>query len=163
MNRGHIEVESAPGKGAVFRVYLPRIEEQPSPVTPSPNGLKRGTETVLLVEDERAVRSLGRQVLEMAGYTVREARSGVEALQICGQHSGAIHLLVTDVVMPHMSGRQLAERLLSQRPGMKVLYLSGYTEDAVLRHGVVETDVAFLSKPFTPAALTEKVREVLDQ
>jgi CheY-like chemotaxis protein len=94
---------------------------------------------------------------------VREAQSGLQALQICGQHRGPIHLLVTDVVMPQMSGRQVAERLLAQRPGLKVLYLSGYTEDAVVRHGVVETEVAFLSKPFTPAALADKVREVLDQ
>jgi PAS domain S-box-containing protein len=164
MNRGLIDVESSPGKGTVFRVYLPRVDEEPSPVAAPPlNGLRRGTETILLVEDEGTVRSLGRRVLELAGYTVREAQSGPEALQISGKHQGTIHLLVTGVVMPQMSGRQLAERVLAQRPGLKVLYLSGYTEDAVFRHGVVETDMPFLSKPFMPAALTEKVREVLDQ
>jgi PAS domain S-box-containing protein len=163
MNHGHIDVESAPDRGSVFRVYLPRVEEQPSGLLPPPKALRRGTETILLAEDEEAVRSLARRVLEMAGYKVREAQNGPQALQLCAPHSGPIDLLVTDVVMPHMSGRQLAERFQAERPGLKVLYLSGYTEDAVVRHGVVETEVAFLSKPFTPVALAEKVREVLDR
>ncbi len=118
---------------------------------------------MLLVEDEEGVRSLSRQVLQGCGYTVLEARDGAEALRLCAEHEGPVHLLVTDVVMPQFGGRILAERLMGVKPGMKVLYLSGYTDDAVVRHGVLEAETAFLQKPFTPGILAQKVREVLDQ
>ena len=123
----------------------------------------QGSETILLVEDEEPVRELVRKVLERNGYRILEARHGDEAIKICAQHNGGeISLLVTDVVMPRMSGREVAERLLVSHPKMKVLYLSGYTDDAVVRHGVLQSMTAFLQKPFTPDALAHKVREVLD-
>ena len=121
-----------------------------------------GAETILLVEDEARVRELVREILEMSGYRVLEARHGAEALEISQHHDGPIHLMVTDVVMPQMSGRELAQRLAPLRPEMRVLYMSGYTDDAIVRHGVLEAGTAFLSKPFTPDALAAKVREVLD-
>ena len=117
---------------------------------------------MLLVEDEDAVRALTREVLRRHGYVVLEARHGLDALRIAEQHQDAIHLMITDVVMPHMSGRDLAIRLTAGRPDMKVLFISGYTDDAVVRHGVLEQDVPFLQKPFSPAALAQRVREVLD-
>jgi CheY-like chemotaxis protein len=119
-------------------------------------------ETILLVEDAQRVRAVVREILEMSGYVVLEARHGAEALEISNRHAGPIHLLVTDVVMPQMSGRELAQRLATLRPEMKVLYMSGYTDDAIVRHGVLASGIAFLSKPFTPNALALKVREVLD-
>ncbi|HET8578019.1 MAG TPA: ATP-binding protein [Methylomirabilota bacterium] len=231
---GHVWVESEPGRGTTFRVYLPRIEvpaeakapatpmrrredfaaqrlqmeppvpvavappaappapaptapparrrEDPAPPPPPPppvevpvaavtpietpivdDGPKtaRG-ETILLVEDAQRVRAVVREILEMNGYGVLEARHGAEALEISGKHPGPIHLMVTDVVMPQMSGRELAQRLAPLRPEMRVLYMSGYTDDAIVRHGVLGAGMAFLSKPFTPDALAAKVREVLD-
>ncbi len=119
-------------------------------------------ETILLVEDAQRVRAVVREILEMSGYVVLEARHGAEALEISNRHAGTIHLLVTDVVMPQMSGRELAQRLATLRPELKVLYMSGYTDDAIVRHGVLASGIAFLSKPFTPDALALKVREVLD-
>jgi two-component system cell cycle sensor histidine kinase/response regulator CckA len=116
----------------------------------------------LLVEDEAAVRALIRVVLREGGYTVLEARHGGEALRLAEQHPGPIHLLLSDVVMPERGGRELADRLTGLRPDLKILYLSGYTDDAVLRHGVQEAEAALLQKPFTPDALALKVREVLD-
>jgi len=124
--------------------------------------LQGGSETVLLVEDDEPVRVLTRAILRKCGYDVLEAQSGGDALILCEQHPATIHLLLTDVVMPHMSGRQLAERLRVLRPEIKVLYMSGYTNDAVIRHGVVDSVIAFIQKPFTPHTLAPKIREVLD-
>ena len=162
---GSIFVYSEPGKGATCQIYLPRVDE-PVTVIDSVNSTiepPHGSETILLVEDEQPVRELVRKVLERNGYRILEARHGDEAIKICAQHNGGeISLLVTDVVMPRMSGREVAERLQVSHPKMKVLYLSGYTDDAVVRHGVLQSMTAFLQKPFTPDALAHKVREVLD-
>jgi two-component system cell cycle sensor histidine kinase/response regulator CckA len=162
---GHIVVFSEPGTGTAFKIYLPLVEGV------IPSGKSRadlqtpphGNETILLAEDEPAVRALARHVLQLYGYTILEAGQGEMALQIAETYKGTIHLLVTDVVMPVMSGRQLADRLVAIRPGIKVLYLSGYTDDAVIRHGLLLAKTAFLQKPFTPSLLASKVREVLDQ
>jgi PAS domain S-box-containing protein len=157
---GHIDVESQPGAGSTFRVYLPRVAE-PAPVPPHrPESAPAGG-TVLLAEDEDAVRALAREVLRSEGYTVLEAADGDAALRLARGHGGRIDLLVTDVVMPGLGGRQLAEGLLALTPAVRVLYLSGYTEDAVVREGVSCEEVHFLPKPFSPAALAQKVREVL--
>ena len=161
---GHIQVYSEPGLGSSFKVYLPCVEE-PTSSAKSRSGIltaPRGTETVLLAEDEDALRSLGRFVLQGAGYRVLEASDGKEALAVAAQHEGPIHLLASDVVMPELGGRQLAERLRALRPEMKTLFLSGYTDDAVVRHGVMHETVHFLQKPFSPLGLARKVREVLD-
>ena len=163
-SEGHIWVYSEPGQGTTFKIYLPRIEEalESSKRVSIPAESLQGSETILLVEDEDVVREPVRRVLSQNGYTVLEARHGGEALQVCEQHEGPIHLLVTDVVMPRMSGRELAERLASLHPGMKVLYISGYTDNAIAHRGVLEPGTAFLQKPFTPYALALKVRQVLD-
>jgi two-component system cell cycle sensor histidine kinase/response regulator CckA len=121
----------------------------------------KGTETILMAEDEDSVRRLVRDVLKANGYTVIDAPDGESALRFAERHAGEIHLLLTDVVMGGMNGRELAERLLALRPSTKLLYMSGYTEDAIIRHGVMAAHTAFLGKPFTPAALLAKVREVL--
>jgi two-component system, cell cycle sensor histidine kinase and response regulator CckA len=159
---GQIEVESAPGRGTRFRIELPRVAGDPSTSTVGPVDLPAGTETLLLVEDEPAVRALDRRVLSNCGYTVLEAKDGRDALRVAAEHAGRIDVLVSDVVMPHLGGRQLAERLMAARPGIKVLFVSGYTDDAVVRHGV-GAEFAFLPKPFSPARLARKVREVLDR
>jgi two-component system, cell cycle sensor histidine kinase and response regulator CckA len=161
---GHIEVYSETGRGTTFKIYLPRVREAlpSSPSSAAPFVVPRGTETILLVEDEEALRRLSKMALESSGYTVLEAPNGEEALTICQQHATIVHLLLTDVVMPKMSGRQLADLTRALRPNLKVLYLSGYTDDAIIRHGVLESGVSFLQKPFTPSVLNRKVREVLD-
>ncbi len=162
---GHIEVYSEPGRGTTFKVYLPRVDVPAvcPEAGPGREENPRGTETVLVVEDEAIVRALTCHVLRESGYRVLEARHGRDALRLCEPHAGRIDLLVTDVVMPEMGGRELANRLAERVPGIQVLYLSGYTDDAVVRHGVLEAETAFLQKPFTGRALTRKVREVLDQ
>jgi two-component system cell cycle sensor histidine kinase/response regulator CckA len=162
---GTVWVYSEPGKGTTFKVYFPTTDRVPSAgaiaLSAGPPML-HGSETVLLVEDEESVRALARSILRRYGYNVLEAQSGGDALLICEQHEATIHLLLTDVVMPRMSGRQLAERLFPLRPGMKVLYMSGYTDDAVMRHGILEARVAFIQKPITPERLALKLRAVLD-
>jgi CheY-like chemotaxis protein len=161
---GYIEVESEPGRGTTFRIYLPRFDAPTAAGDrgPRPAAAAGGTETILLVEDEEGVRELARDILRANGYTVLEARNGAEALLISERHQGPLDLLLTDVVMPRMSGRELAERLAPLRPDLSVLYMSGYTDDAVIRHGVLGAGTAFLQKPFTPAVLVQRVRETLD-
>jgi PAS domain S-box-containing protein len=159
---GHIVVDGAPGRGATFRVYLPRVDEPLEPVArPGRVLVPMGVETVLLVEDEIEVRTLIRDVLTRKGYTVLEAKDVADALRIAEDHRSPIHLLVTDVVMPDLDGRELAERVLALCPGTKVLYISGYA-DGMVHDGALEPGVAFLQKPFTTSALALKVREVLD-
>jgi PAS domain S-box-containing protein len=161
---GHVEVYSGVGLGSTFKLYFPRAEEQsPAPgPDPGPPAAPRGSETVLLAEDDTAVRALARQVLRSSGYSVLEADDGAEALRLAGEHLRPIHLLVSDLVMPGVGGRDLARRLAVLHPETKVLFMSGYTDDAVVRHGVLEAEVAFLPKPFAPSTLAQKVREVLD-
>jgi len=160
---GFIWVYSEPGNGTSFKIYLPRIDAPVEGVkTAGSVSVPRGTETVLLVEDAAAVRAVAKQVLERQGYTVLEAPDGDVALHVAQKHRGPIHLLLTDVVMPVLSGRPLAEQLARVRPDMKVLYASGYTDDSVVRHGILEAGTAYLQKPFTPDSLARKVREVLD-
>lgn len=161
---GQISVYSEIDIGTTFKIYLPRTDESGaiSRGQVGPLSMPSGTETVLLVEDEHAVRALSRFILQECGYTVLEAGDGDEALQISADYTGTIDILVTDVVLPGTGGRNLAENLTGTRPEIKVLYMSGYTDDAVIRHGVLHADTAFLQKPFTPSALANKVREVLD-
>jgi signal transduction histidine kinase/ActR/RegA family two-component response regulator len=160
---GSIEVSSQPGKGTSFEIYLPTAGVEAAELAPpAPVPALDGAETLLLVEDDPQVRALSRLALSMHGYAVLEAGNGEEAVRLSDGHAGPIHLLVTDVVMPRMGGRQLAEALRARRPSMKVLFLSGYTDDAMMRHGISHAEVAFLPKPFTPAALAAKVREALD-
>ena len=161
---GHIKVYSEPGHGSTFEVYLPQVAE---PLSPNKSNfllptIKRGSETVLLVEDEPAVRSLAQHVLEINGYKVLAAMDGEEAVRIAESHEGPINLLISDVVLPHLGGRSLAERLLTLRPQLKILFLSGYTNEAIVRYGVLDSDFAFLQKPFTTSALAQKIRDVLD-
>jgi len=163
-HQGCIDVESEPGKGTTFRVYLPATTESPAPTTAErPAGLPGGSETVLLVEDEHEVRALARDILQQAGYTVLEAANGVEAIEIGRGYARPIDLLVTDVIMPHMSGPELAERLMLLRPGMRALYMSGYTDDALAPRALLDSDRVLLQKPFTPESLAFRVREALDR
>ena len=161
---GYIWVYSEPGRGTTVKVYLPRVAgEADAPPLAAPSLAEvRGDETVLLVEDATPVRTMARRGLEGRGYRVLDASDGPAALELSARHAGRIDLLVTDVVMPGMSGRELAERLAPQRPSMKVLYTSGYTDDTMVRQGVLTAGVAFLQKPFVPDTLARKVREVLD-
>jgi len=163
---GFIWVYSEVGHGTTFKLYLPRVEElaeRASQPAQAPARAARGTETVLVVEDEAPVRSVARQVLERHGYTVLEAPSAEAALDIATRYSGTIHLLLTDVVMPGLNGRELASRLATMRPDARVIFMSGYTDDAVTRHGVLEPGSAYVQKPFTPDAIARKVRELLDR
>ena len=163
-SEGYVWVYSEPGIGTSFKIYLPRVDA-PEEVAPyHSHGLATygGTETILLVEDEDGVRALVRQILLKQGYTVLESRHAGEALLLCERHQRKIDLLLTDVVLQQMSGRELAERLIKSRPEMRVLYISGYTDDAIVQHGVLHAGTAFLQKPFTTEALTRKVRQVLN-
>ena len=165
---GHIWPYSEPGRGTTMRVYLPRVDVPADPIErrgeAAPEVL-RGDETILLVEDEEPVRSVTRQLLERNGYTVFEAADGPAALALVGAENGGVQfdLLLTDVIMPGMSGRQLADQLTSQRPDLLVLFMSGYTDDAVVRHGMLEPGLAYLEKPYRPAALLRKMRHLLDK
>ncbi len=161
---GDIWVYSEPGRGTTFKLYFPRVSEPVSEVVDSAGAepLKAaGQETVLLVEDEKAVRELTLKMLQQLGYSVLTAESGEGALELSGSHTGELSLLLTDVVMPGMSGRQLADALILLRPGLKVLFLSGYTENTVVHHGVLDSGVDFLPKPFSREVLGKKLREIL--
>jgi CheY-like chemotaxis protein len=160
-SEGYVWVESAPGAGTTFRVYLPRVSRDAERVRARIGDLDApATETLLLVEDEDAVRNLARRILTRHGYEVIEARNGLEALAMCAGHTGEIHLVVTDVVMPGMGGGELARRLETARPGVPVMLMSGYTDDEIVRHGIAEAREWFLEKPFSPDALLRKVRDV---
>jgi two-component system, cell cycle sensor histidine kinase and response regulator CckA len=160
---GFIWVYSEVGRGTTFKVYLPRVDT-PAEARASDERApaKGGAETILLVEDDPAVRALTRRLLERSGYRVLEATNGTVALQKAQEYDGRIDLLLTDAVMPELGGRELAERLLTERTDLAVLCMSGYTDDAVLRHGMLTEGVAFLEKPFTPDGLLAKVRAVLE-
>ena len=160
---GYVLAQSEVGRGTTFRIYLPRVEEpaENASVTRASKSVTGGSETVLLVEDEESVRQLVRETLEAKGYKVLEADHGAAALRVASDHHGPIDMLITDVVMPGMSGRELSEQLSASDPDIKILYLSGYTEDAVVHQGVLEPGTSFLQKPFTLQALARKVREVL--
>ena len=162
---GYVWVYSEPGRGTAFKIYLPRIEEESlqssSDARQDARPLQQGSETILLVEDEKGVRELAREYLQMTGYSVIQAEDGASALELAAEHSGPIHLLMTDVVMPGISGRELAERMKKIRPEIKVLYMSGYTDQAVVHHGILESDAVLLQKPFTLPTLASKLREIL--
>lgn len=160
---GHIWVYSEPGKGSTFKVYLPRtdgaVDTTPSQPPPSQGG--QGSETILLVEDDEQVRVVAKGILRRSGYTVLEAPGPGEALLVVEQYGARINLLITDVVLPRMNGPQLVERIRTSRPDIKVLFMSGYTDEAILQHGILDSGVTFLQKPITPAGLARKVREAL--
>jgi len=162
--RGHVEVKSELGKGTAFRVYLPRVELAATvgPDSTAAAATRFGSETILVVEDEENVRAVARQVLRAYGYQVLESASADEAIRLLDRHSGPIDLLLTDVVMPHMNGQNLSQLLRSRHPGLKVIYMSGYSRDAVLQHAVLGPEAPFIQKPFTPQAMAACVRGVLD-
>jgi CheY-like chemotaxis protein len=163
-SNGFIWVYSEPGRGTTFKIYFPRVDGEISKSageSKSELGL-RGFETVLVVEDEESVRALAIRILRERGYSVLEAADGMEALRIAGEFAGEIHMVLTDVVMPGMSGRDLISRLEAARPGIKALFVSGYTDNVIVHRGVLDSNVAFLQKPFSADGLARKVREVID-
>jgi CheY-like chemotaxis protein len=162
---GHISVDSEIGQGTTFRIYLPQVDDEvgEDEIRPTLTGLVPGKEIVLLVEDDNQVRSVAAMTLEMSGYDVLTAANGEEALLFCQRYDGKVDLLLTDLVMPRMSGQELSNRLLKLRPDTRVLYMSGYSENAIIHHGVMEEGTDFIEKPFSPGALTRKIREVLDE
>jgi nitrogen-specific signal transduction histidine kinase len=162
---GNIWVYSEPGKGTTFKIYLPRVDEPLEKLGErvEVKEIPRGTETILIVEDEEEVRKLAVRILERQGYKVLEASQGLDAFIIAEKYEDLIHLLVTDVVMPKISGRELADRIAEIRPEIKVLYMSGYTDNAIVHHGVLREGIKFIQKPFTVEGLARKVREVLDK
>ena len=163
-NGGHIWLYSEPGQGSTFKVYLPRVDG-PAAALRRPDvstTLPTGSETILIAEDEPVLRTLAAEILTAQGYRVLTATNGTDALRAAGE-AAEIHLLITDVVMPYMGGEELAQLLLSARPGVRVLYVSGYTENAIVQHGILNADIHFLQKPYLPAALARKVRDVLDE
>ena len=160
---GYIGVYSEPGRGATFKIYLPRVlDEAPAEPVPLPANVEGGSETILLVEDEEIVRGIATEILQRSGYTVLAAATPEDALAVAERQPGTIDLLLTDVVMPKMGGRDLAVRVCALRPGIKVLYTSGYTDAAIVHHGVLGEGPAFLQKPFTRKVLLRRVREALD-
>ncbi|MGC2390327.1 MAG: response regulator, partial [Candidatus Acidiferrum sp.] len=161
---GYIWVYSEPGKGTTFKVYLPRVTDQAESQLQAVEvpGAGKGSETILLVEDEEAVRELASRILSAKGYSVVAAKSTHEAEQFIAKHPGRIHLLLTDIIMPGVSGRELAKRITARHPKTRVLYMSGYTDNVLAQGGVLEAGLSFLQKPFTPGALIQKVRDVLD-
>jgi CheY-like chemotaxis protein len=163
-SRGSIWVYSEINQGSTFKIYLPSATlSVTGPAAPRPSSrVLKGTETVLLVEDQAEVRTVTRETLRRHGYTVIEAASGADALGVAREHPGPIQLVLTDVVMPGMSGRQMAAEISVQRPGIRVLYTSGYTDEVIVHHGVLEPGLAFVQKPYTTDGLLQKVREVLD-
>jgi signal transduction histidine kinase len=161
-SNGHIEVESALDQGATFRIYLPMVESQATMSEPTHDVAPEGWETILLVEDEDAVREMTREILMLQGYNVFEAASGAEALAFCSQYRGPIHLLLTDIVMPQMGGKELATQITKMRPSMKILFMSGYSGELVAPSDTLDKNQAFISKPFTLNALADKLRKLLD-
>ena len=160
---GHIDVYSEVGIGTTFKLLFPAVSQEIARTAAEARPpVPRGAETVLLVEDDAGVRGVAKLALRMYGYEVLEADCGAEAVRIVARHPGPLHLLVTDVVMPGVGGREVAETVRARHPGIKIIYMSGYTDDAVVRHGIVEATDAFLQKPFTPMSLARKAREVLD-
>jgi CheY-like chemotaxis protein len=161
---GNIWVYSELGHGTTFKVYLPELAAtaQKTEASVVEKAVPGGSETVLLVEDEDVVRSLAQKILEQSGYKVLAASRGAEAITLCRQRTEPIHLLLTDVVMPETSGKEVADRVTELLPGLRVLFMSGYTDEAIVHHGVLDMNIEFIQKPFTPAALVRKVREVLD-
>jgi PAS domain S-box-containing protein len=167
-SKGHISVSTAPGEGTIFKIYLPQVKEpvepaKPAKPTPATVKTKRGSVTILLVEDDPAVRLITNKFLQKRGYTVLEALDSTEAVQICRQHEGPIHLLLTDVVMPRMSGFELAKHLTALRPQMKVLYISGYSDEELSHYEHATSGAGLLQKPFTSELLIHKIREILSQ
>lgn len=162
---GYICVESEPGMGTIFQIFLPRVDEEKkvASVADSNGAQAHAPETVLLVEDEEMVRTLVGSILKMKGYKVLEAQRGPDAIELCRRHDGDIHLVITDVMMPEMSGGELAAQVAQMRPSARVLFMSGYNEDSVLDHGAVKSGFAFMQKPFTPDRLVEKVHALLDR
>ncbi|MBI4376515.1 MAG: response regulator [Elusimicrobia bacterium] len=160
----YIWINSAPGRGTTFKICFPLVKEAAEPVASPERTIKslRGSETILLVEDDERVRNLTRRILTQQGYKVLPTADGTEALRVCDEHKGDIHLLVTDVVMPRVSGGELARQILQTRAGIKVLYISGYTDNVIAHQGVLKPGIHFLQKPFTPEGLARKMREVLE-
>ena len=161
---GSVWVYSEVGRGTTFKIYFPSVEGKVERIKVDTGvfELAAGAETVLLVEDEEVVREMAMEILRECGYHVLQAKEGADALQLARQYPGEIHLMLTDVVMPRMSGRELAEQFTPLRPDMSVLYMSGYTDDAIVHHGVLDEGTAFIGKPFSMQALARKVRETLD-
>ncbi len=164
-NNGFIWVYSVPGKGTTFKFYLPMVkgDTDPEEKEQTPVDDPCGSETVLIVEDDDLVRNLAQKALQQHGYRTLVAENGEGALEVSKEYEGSIDLMITDVVMPKMSGKEAAERLQPLYPNMKVIYMSGYTDDAIVHHGVLEPGLNFLEKPFTPEGLARKVREILDE